>query len=57
MLTPINLQLKTVVGHHLGWVDFEVGAIWKNKMAAMAGGQYVMFFNLFVVYNCEYNGE
>ena len=35
MLQPINLKLNRVVGHHLRYVAFEVGAIWKNKMATI----------------------
>ena len=35
MLLPIDLNFYRVVGHHLGLVAFEVGAIWRTKMDAI----------------------
>ena len=33
-----------VVGHHLGYIAFEIGAIWSNKMGAMAAKFSLHYF-------------
>ena len=35
MLLPIDLKLIRVVGHFLSYVDYKVGAVWKNKIVAI----------------------